>query len=327
MRRASLLTAIPALLVIAVASAYGCNSMDLADTDDRSPQSARVEPATQKALAVVSTVHAHQMVERAGERVVFHPGWSSRIEVVGAGGERSEIYRQTRPYKGAHPSEVVLGFRDVALALFDPSHRIRGITVETLDGQAWSFDDLAAICPPSCPSDGTAPTTTPTPAPIDPCPPSCPSEGTDPPATSSLVLTTAPLSPARLALAPAERARASVSTGPEHRVAEAAGERVTYHPGWSSRIQRVDAMGRSQEIYRLARPFEGAHPSEVVLGFRDVALALFDPNHRISRITVKTLDGAAFSIDDRTWLPPPPPPPPPVSATEWVGTRNRPTAP
>jgi hypothetical protein len=114
-----------------------------------------------------------------------------------------------------------------------------------------------------------------------------------------------PLDQARLALAPAERARASVSTGPEHRVAEAAGERVTYHPGWSSRITVVDAAGRSREIYRQTQPFKGSHPGEVVLGFRDVALAVFDPSHRIRGITVKTVDGQTWSLDDYTSLCPP----------------------
>jgi hypothetical protein len=127
-----------------------------------------------------------------------------------------------------------------------------------------------------------------------------------------LAPTARPLDNARLALAPAERARASVSTGQEHRVARAAGERVTYHPGWSSRIARVDAAGRRQEIYRQTTPYQGSHPGEVVLGFDDVALALFDPNHRIAGITAETVDGQTWSLDDRIWIctddcPPEPP--------------------
>ncbi|HEX8242494.1 MAG TPA: hypothetical protein VF541_03320 [Longimicrobium sp.] len=286
MRKANLLTAFSALVVMAAATSR-CNPLDLgSDAENRSEQSVRLEPAVQKALAVVSTVHAHQMVERAGERVVYHPGWSSRIAVVGARGERREIYRQTLPYNGPHPREVVLGFRDVALAVFDPSHRIRRVTVETLDGQVWLLDDKAILCPPDCPSDNTDPTTTPTSAPI-------------------VAPMTAPLEPARLALAPAERARASVSTGPEHRVAEAVGERVTYHPGWSSRITVVDAAGGRREIYRQTQVYHGPHPREVVLGFRDVALAVFDPSHRIRRVTVETLDGQVWLLDDRVGICPP----------------------
>jgi hypothetical protein len=286
MKNTSLLAAIPALLVM-VAATSRCNPVDVGiDKDGQLTQPARLEPAAQKALAAVSTVHAHQMVERAGERVVYHPGWSSRIAVGEAGGRRREIYRQTRPYHGSHPSEVVLGFRDVALVVFDPNHRIRGITVETLDGQDWLFGDAGVLCPPTCP------------------------EGTGPTPTPSLAPAASPLDRARLALAPAERARASVSTGREHRVAREAGERVTYHPGWSSRIARVDAAGRRQEIYRQTAPYNGSHPGEVVLGFDDVALALFDPNHRIAGIRVETVDRQVWSLDDRVcWpdcLPPPP---------------------
>jgi hypothetical protein len=292
MRKASLL-AIPALLVIAAATSR-CNPLDLgSDAGNRSEQSVRLEPATQKALAAVSTVHAHRMVERAGERVVYHPGWSSRIAVVDAGGGRREIYQQTGPYYGSRPREVVLGFRDVALTVFDPNHRIGGIKVEIVDGQVWSLDEITPLCPPNCPEETVPP----------------------PPPTPSLAPTAAPLESARLALAPVERARASVSTGPEHRVAEAAGERVTYHPGWSSRIALVDAAGRLREIYRQTQPFKGSHPSEVVLGFRDVALAVFDPSHRIRRVTVETLDGQVWSLNDIGVLCPPtcpfPPPPPP----------------
>lgn len=287
MRMARLFGAVPALLVM-VAATSRCTPVDVGT--DMGP-SARLEPAIQKALAVVSTVHAHQVVERAGARVVYHPGWSSRIAVVDAGGGRREIYRQTRGYRGAYPREVVLGFRDVALAVFDPNHRIRGITVETLDGQVWSLDEEGTPCPPYC------------------------SGGPEPPAPPSLAPDAAPLDPARLALAPAERARASVSTGPEHRVAEAAGERVTYHPGWSSRIRKVDAAGGSQEIYRQTQAYYGRRPAEVALGFRDVALAVFDPNNRIRGITVETLDGQIWSFDEAIALcppvcPPPPPPPP-----------------
>jgi hypothetical protein len=289
MRKASLLAAIPALLVTAAATSR-CNPVDQGtDPDNHSTRPVRLEPAAQKALATVSTVHDHQMVQRAGERVVYHPGWSSRIKVVDAGGRHREIYQQTGPYHGSRPREAVLGFRDVALTVFDPNHRIAGIKVKTLDGEVWSLDDLTAVCPPNCP------------------------EGTDPPPTPSpsLAPMTAPLDHARLALAPAERARASVSTGPEHRVAQAAGERVTYHPGWSSRIARRDAAGRRQQIYRQTRPYQGSHPGEVVLGFDDVALALFDPNHRIAGIRVETVDQRVWSLDDRIWIctldcPPPP---------------------
>jgi hypothetical protein len=287
MRKPSLLATIPAVLVMVVATSR-CNPVDVGiDKDDHSTEAVRLEFAAQKALAAVGTVHDHQVVERAGERVVYHPGWSSRIEVVNAAGERSEIYRQTRSYKGSHPSEVVLGFRDVALALFDPNHRIARIKVETLDGDTWSLDDLTALCPPNCPTDQP------------------------PPPSPSLAPMAEPLNHARLTLAPAERARASVSTGREHRVAQAAGERVTYHPGWSSRIARVDAAGRRQEIYRQTAPYQGSHPGEVVLGFDNVALALFDPNHRVAGITVETVDRQVWSLDDRTWIctadcPPPP---------------------
>jgi hypothetical protein len=290
MRKARLLAAILALLMM-VAATSRCNPVDMGtEKDDRSMQPVRLEPAAQKALATVSTVHDHQMVERAGERVVYHPGWSSRIEVADAAGERTEMYRQTQPYKGSHASEVVLGFRDVALAVFDPNHRIRGITVHTLDGQDWLFGDLAQLCPPYCPPEGPVP-----------------------PPTPSLAPMAAPLDRARQALAPAERARVSVSTGPEHRVAQAAGERVTYHPGWSSRIRMADAAGRRHEIYRQTAPYKGSHPGEVVLGFRDVALAVFDPNHRIRGITVETLEGQVWSLADIGVLCPPtcPPPPPP----------------
>jgi hypothetical protein len=311
LRKASLL-AILALLVMAAATSR-CNPLDPgSDAENRSEQSVRLAPAAQKALAAVSTVHAHQMVERDGERVVYHPGWSSRIEMMDAGGRRREIYRQSRVYKGSRLREVALGFRDVALAVFDPNQRIRGITVETLDGEAWSFDAIL-LCPPYCPSDDTDPPPAPSLAPAELCPPVCSSEGADPPATSSLAPMTAPLERAHLALAPAERARASVSTGPEHRVAESAGERVTYHPGWSSRITVVDAEGGRREIYRQTQVYYGPHPREVVLGFRDVALAVFDPSHRIRRVTVETLDGQVWSLDGAILLCPPvcPPPPPP----------------
>jgi hypothetical protein len=311
MKNASLLAAIPALLVM-VAATSRCNPVDVgSDKDDQLTQPARLEPAAQKALAVVGTVHDHQLVQRAGERVVYHPGWSSRIEVTDAGGRRREIYQQTGPYYGSRPREVVLGFRDVALALFDPNHRIRRINVHTLDRQDWMFDDLGTVCPPHCPSDGTGPSPAPSLAPIDLCPPLCPTGGTNPPPAPSLAPTAAPLDHARLALAPAERARASVSTGWEHRVAQAAGERVTYHPRWSSRIARVDAAGRRQEIYRQTAPYQGSHPDEVVLGFRDVALAVFDPNHSIRGITVETLDGQVWSLDDAGSLCPPVCPAPP----------------
>jgi hypothetical protein len=286
MRKPSLLAAVPALLVMAAATSR-CNPVDVGiDRDDRSTQPARLEAAAQKALAAVSTVHAHLMVERAGERVVYHPGWSSRIAVVDAAGERSEIYRQTRPYSGAHPSEVVLGFRDVALALFDPNHRIAGIKVETLDGETWLLWDHGSGCvTPTC---------------VEPAPPPSP----------SLAPTARLLDHAHLALTPAERARASVSTGPEHRVAQAAGERVTYHPRWSSRIRMTDAAGRSREIYRQNQIYYGSRPREVALGFRDVALAVFDPNHRIRGIMVETLDGQVWSLDDLVQLCPPNCPPP-----------------
>ena len=295
MRRASLLAAIPALLVMAAAT-YGCNPMDVVDTDDPLLRSASVEPATRKALAVVSTMHAHQMAERAGERVVYHPGWSSRIRRVDAAGRSQEIYRQTRPYKGTHASEAVLGFRDVALAVFDPNQRIVRITAETVDGETWSLDDRIWSYPPP-PRDTTKKVRPPEMVePTDSVPPPAPEEPVDsvpPPETEE------PIDPALLALAPAERARASVNTGPEHRVTEAAGERVTFHPGWASRIQRVDAAGRSREIYRQTQPYKGADPSEGVFGFRDVALAVFDPNQHIVRITVETLTGETWSLDNK----------------------------
>ncbi len=273
MRRTSMLGIIPALLAM-VAVTSQCNPVDAgADLDP----SKRLDPVVRKALSTVSTVHAHQMVERAGARVVHHPGWSSRIEMVGAGGARKEIYRQTRPYKGAYPREVVLGFRDVALAVFDPNHRIRRISVKTLDGENWSFNEEGTRCPPICRPD---------------------EEESDTTETPSLAPTAAPLDPARLALAPAERARVSVSTAPEHRIAQVAGERATYHPGWSSRIGVVDAAGRSKEIYRQTRVHYGPYPREVALAFRDVSLAVFDPNHRIRGITVETLDGETWSLDE-----------------------------
>jgi hypothetical protein len=329
MRKAILLAAVSALLV---GSLVSCEQ-STGTAPDAAAGSARREPApAEKALAAVSTAHAHQAVEHAGERVVYHPGWSGRIAVVDAAGERTEIYRQTRAYHGSPPGEVALGFRDMALAVFDPNHRIRGITVHTLDSQDWSFVSLIDLCPPVCPPDGTVPPPAPSRAPAEhgqpsvgaACPPYCPEgtgppptpslgllcppycpEGTDPPPTPSLAPAAAPLDPARLALPPAERARASVSTGPEHRAALAVGERVTYHPGWSSRIGRVDAAGRSLEVYRQIQPYRGRHPREVALGFRDVALALFDPNHRVAGITVETLDGQVWLFADNGQLCPP----------------------
>jgi hypothetical protein len=292
MRKPSLLATIPALVVMAAATSR-CNPVDQGtDTDNHSTRPVPLEPAAQKALAAVSTVHDHKMVQRAGERVVYHPGWSSRIAVMDVGGRHREIYQQTGPYYGSRPREVVLGFRDVALTVFDPNHRIAGIKVETLDGQVWSLDEITPLCPPNCP-EGAVPPSTP---------------------TRSLAPTAAPLEHARLALAPAERARASVSTGPEHRVAQAAGERVTYHPGWSSRIARVDAAGRRQEIYRQTQVYYGSRPREVALAFRDVALGVFDPNHRIRGITVETLDGQVWSLDEVGVLCPPVCPTPPDDA-------------
>jgi hypothetical protein len=72
--------------------------------------------------------------------------------MVDAAGRSRVVYRQTQVYDGSRPREVVLAFRDVALGIFDPNHRIRGITVETVEGQAWSLADAGVLCPPGCPS-------------------------------------------------------------------------------------------------------------------------------------------------------------------------------
>jgi len=101
----------------------------------------------------VSTAPEHRVAQAAGERATYHPGWSSRIGVMDAAGRSKEIYRQTRAHHGPYPREVALAFRDVSLAVLDPNHRIRGITVETLDGQVWSFDEDGVRCPPLCPEE------------------------------------------------------------------------------------------------------------------------------------------------------------------------------
>jgi hypothetical protein len=281
MRKPVLLSALA--VTVLVAGTSRCNSIDLGG-DTGSPRAARLQPAVQAALAAVATVHDHRMAERGGERVVYHPGWSSRIALQDAKGRSTEIYRQTAGFRGTKPKEVVLGFRDVAIAVFDPNHRIAGITAETADGETWSFAEQGVICPPACPAGADS-------------------------ASTSLMPSAAPVSGARLALAPAERARASVSTAAEHLTVEAADGRVTYHPGWSSRIRMTDAAGASHEIYRQTRIYHGPHPREVALGFRDVGLAVFNPTHRLRAITVQTLTGEAWEFDETALRCPPDCPP------------------
>jgi len=282
MRRVNVLSRIPALLLMGAAS-FGCNPIDADGTND---PSAKANPAAQRALSVVGTARAHQVAERGGERVVYHPGWASRIEVMNPGGDRNMIYGQSQPYDGFAPGEVALGFSDAALALFDPFHCVRQITIETLNGQTWSFHAGSRVTASAAPTLSLAP----------------------------------PSDAVRLALAPAERARAGVATGPEHRVLSTAGEQVTYHPGWVSRIRRVDARGSAKDVYRMAQPFTGAHPTEVVLGFGGIAITVFDPEHEIIRMTVEGVDGESFEVDDRIRIVTPPPPPPPPTSSGGGGS-------
>ncbi|MEW5928617.1 MAG: hypothetical protein AB1941_14210 [Gemmatimonadota bacterium] len=107
--------------------------------------------AADRALASVSSAQEHHAADRLGRRVLYHPGYISRIEVVNAGGAREEVYRQTKVYHGAKPMELTLNFRDAALAVFDPKAQILKITVQTTDGEVWTWDEEGARCPPGCP--------------------------------------------------------------------------------------------------------------------------------------------------------------------------------
>ena len=112
-------------------------------------------PVADRALASVRNAREHQRADRAGRDVVYHPGYISAIEVVNARGVREQVYRQSKVFHGAKPAELALNFRDAALAVFDPQQQILKVTVQTKDGEVWTFDEEGQICPPVCPEGDT----------------------------------------------------------------------------------------------------------------------------------------------------------------------------
>lgn len=260
MSRARFLVLIAALLA---GSQTGCEQSTASERDAAAKASpARQTPAAVQALAATGTPHGHRVVEGLGAGVVHHPGWTERIDAVDAGGARREVYRRTGVHHGERPGAVALGFGGVAVSVFDPAHHVWGVTVETLDGQTWSFEAGAAS------------------------------------ARTGIVEGM-----------PAERALAAVGTRSAHRAVAHAGGRVVHHPGWSSGIHVTEAGGTRTEVYRQTRTYHGAYPREVVLGFRSVALAVFDPEHRVGRIIVRTAEGEEWAFaEDGTRCPPQCPP-------------------
>ena len=64
---------------------------------------------------------------------------------------REQVYRQSKVFHGPYPQENAVSFRDAALAVFDPNHQILKVTVQTKDGEVWTFDEDGKICPPPRP--------------------------------------------------------------------------------------------------------------------------------------------------------------------------------
>jgi propanediol dehydratase small subunit len=237
--------------------------------------------AADRALASVRTAREHRIADPDGRKVVFHPGYISRIEVVSAQGRREEIYRQTHGYRGAKPIELALTFRDAALAVFDPQHQILKVTVQTKDAEIWTLDEEGQSCPPYCKSGFDSTTR---------------SIQQLPPAASSATMQNA---------SAADRALASVRNAQEHQRADRAGRDVVYHPGYISRIEVLNARGVHEQVYRQSKVFHGAKPAELALSFRDAALAVFDPQHQILKVTVQTKDGEVWSWDEEGQICPP----------------------
>ena len=261
----------PLSAVLLVGVAASCR--DTATGDRARDLSFSPTGAVQKALASVTTGPSHLALESNRVRVTYHPGWSSRIRVTGPAGER-EIYRQSRVYFGAYPREVVLGFGDAAIALFDPRHRIAGITIRTSDAQLWSFEENGDRCPTVCPP------------------------GTDSAVVLSRVLPTNHIAAARLALPPAERALASIANAGAQVTGEGNAQ-ATYIPAWTRAVVRTSATGAVEPIYRASVSPNVRRPGETALGFRDAALAIFDPNLHIPTVLVRTLDGETWQFEAR----------------------------
>ena len=217
--------------------------------------------ATSHAIPALRRIHAEDQ----------HPAGRGRA---GKHGRREEIYRQTHGFRGAKPTELALTFRDAALAVFDPRAQILKLSVQTKDGEVWTFDEDASLCPPFClpESDSTTKSVRQLPA------PAASTQGRN--------------------LAAADRALASVMSAPEHQIADPAGQKAVYHPGYISRIQVENAQGGRKEIYRQTRVFHGAKPAELALTFRDAALAVFDPQHQILKVTVQTKGGELWAWDE-----------------------------
>ncbi|HST62869.1 MAG TPA: hypothetical protein VLK84_29450 [Longimicrobium sp.] len=123
------LLAAPVLLILSLA---GCGNGTV--------EAGREPGTSQRALAAVRTAAEHRAVERGGTPLLYHEGWTRRITAVDRSGGERELLRVEPRARGTTPGEAVLGFRDVALSLFDPAHRVRAVTVRTLDGEAWTFE-------------------------------------------------------------------------------------------------------------------------------------------------------------------------------------------
>ncbi len=233
--------------------------------------------ARDRALANVRTAREHRMADYQGRKVVYHPGYISRIEVVSAQGVREEVYRQTRGYRGVKPTELALTFRDAALSVFDPKLQILKLTVQMADGEVWMLDEEGQLCPPACPTGSDS------------------VSGIQPPPPGAA----ARMGPDALAV---DRALASVGNAREH---QRAGREVVYHPGYISRIEIVNAQGVRKQVYRQTKVYRGAKPTELALTFRDAALAVFDPRQQILKVTVQTKDGEVWSWDEEGKVCPP----------------------
>ncbi len=127
--RMTTLLAVPVLL-----------TLSLAACGDGTVEAGREPAPSQRALAAVRTAAEHRAVERAGTPLLYHEGWTRRITAVNPSGGARELLLAEPGARGTTPGEAVLGFRDVALSLFDPAHRVRAVTVRTLDGETWTFE-------------------------------------------------------------------------------------------------------------------------------------------------------------------------------------------
>lgn len=101
------------------------------------------------------------------------------------------------------------------------------------------------------------------------------------------------------------RALEAVTTAERHRTVGQGELMTSFHPGWISRIQVIDAQGNREELYQQAEAYKGKKPKELALTFRDSALVVIDPEAQISSITVHLTGGEVWTFEDQVLQCPP----------------------